>query len=104
MIGLGKWKLNISIPFLKADPVLTISDNNGQYEFSVDVQGFGVTPAINLVKVTEENGNTLRVKAEIPMLNIPDVEGALTFEGMFCKGEVMVPMLGKVSATGERVG
>lgn len=104
MIGLGKWKLNVSVPFLKADPILTISDKNGQYEFTVDAQGFGITPAINLVDTREENGNTLRVKAQIPMLNLGDIEGTLTFEGMFCKGELNMPMMGKITVSGERVG
>lgn len=104
MIGLGKWKLNVSIPFLKADPILTIADKNGQYEFSIDASGFGITPAINLVSTKEENGNTLRVKAQIPMLNLGNVEGTLTFEGMFCTGELTIPMMGKISVKGERVG
>jgi len=104
MIGLGKWKLNVSVPFLKSDPILIITDKNGQYEFTIDAQGFGITPAINLVNVKEENANTLRITAQIPMLNLGNLEGALTFEGMFCTGEITIPMLGRVSIKGERVG
>lgn len=104
MIGLGKWKLDVSVPFLKADPILTIGEKNGKYEFTIDAQGFGITPALNLVDVREEDGNTLRIKAQVPMLNIGDLSGTLTFEGMFCKGEIEVPVMGKIAVKGERVG
>lgn len=104
MIGLGKWKMDVNIPFLKVEPILTIAEKDGKYEFSVDAQGFGITPQVNLTEVTEENGNTLRIKAQVPMLNVGDVSGVLTFEGTFCKGEAEVPMLGKMTVKGERVG
>ncbi len=104
MIGLGKWKLNVAVPFLKADPILTIAEKNGKYEFTIDAQGFGITPALNLVDVREENANTLRVKAQVPMLNIGDLSGVLTFEGAFCSGDIEVPMMGKIAVKGERVG
>ena len=104
MIGLGKWKMDVSIPFLKADPILTIGEKDGKYEFTVDAQGFGITPSLNLTDVREENGNTLRIKAQIPMLNVGEASGVLTFEGTFCRGELEVPMMGKIAVKGERVG
>ncbi len=103
MIGLGKWSLDISVPFLKVQPILTIADKNGKYEFSVDASGFGVTPELNLISTIEE-GNTLRVKGTIPMLNLGDLEGTITFEGMYCTGEMTVPMLGKITVKGVKVG
>ena len=103
MIGLGKWQLDVSVPMLKVQPILTISDNNGKYEFTVDASGFGITPAINLVNTVEE-GNTLKVRAQVPMLNLCDVEGKISFEGVHCTGEVNVPMIGKITIRGVRVG
>ena len=104
MIGLGKWKLSVAIPMLKADPILTISDKDGNYEFTVDVQGFGITPALNLINVEEENGDTLRVKAQIPMLNLGQISALIRFSGAYCTGEAEIPMLGKITVKGERVG
>lgn len=103
MIGLGKWSLDIQIPFLKVQPVLTISDNNGQYGFTIDSNGFGMTPAINLVSVKEEE-NILVVKHQIPMISAGDLEARLTFEGSYLRGEMEIPMLGKVTFKGVKVG
>lgn len=104
MIGIGKWKLNVTVPFIKGDPILTIADNEGKYEFTVDSQGFGITPALHLVEAREENSNTLRIKAQVPMLNVGDISGTLTFEGMYVKGEMEIPLIGKIAIKGERIG
>lgn len=103
MIGLGKWSIDVQLPFLKVQPVLTISDNNGAYGFTIDSNGFGITPAVNLVSVAEE-GNLLVVKHQIPMLSTGDIEARLTFEGSYCRGEMDIPMMGKISFKGVKVG
>lgn len=103
MIGLGKWSLDIQLPFLKVQPVLTISDNDGKYGFTIDSNGFGLTPAINLVSVSESE-NSLIVKHQIPMLSAGDLEARLTFEGSYLRGEMEIPMVGKVTFKGVKVG
>ena len=103
MIGLGKWSLDIQLPFLKVQPVLTISDNDGKYGFTIDSNGFGLTPAINLVSVSESE-NSLIVKHQIPMLSAGDLEAKLTFEGSYLRGEMEVPMVGKITFKGVKVG
>ncbi len=103
MIGLGKWNLDVQLPFLKMQPVLTIEDKNGGYSFTIDSNGFGMTPAINLISVTEE-GNTLIVKHMIPMLSAGEIDARLTFEGLNCRGELELPMVGKVTFKGVKVG
>ena len=62
-----------------------------------------IRTAINLVNTVEE-GNTLKIRAQVPMLNLGDLEGMITFEGVHCTGEVNVPMLGKITVKGVRVG
>lgn len=103
MIGLGKWSLDIQLPFLKVQPVLTISDNDGKYGFTIDSNGFGLTPAINLVSVSESE-NSLIVKHQIPMLSAGDLEAKLTFEGSYLRGEMEIPMVGKITFKGVKVG
>lgn len=103
MIGLGKWSLDIQLPFLKVQPVLTISDNDGKYGFTIDSNGFGLTPAINLVSVSESE-NSLIVKHQIPMLSAGDLEARLTFEGSYLRGEMEIPMVGKITFKGVKVG
>ena len=103
MIGLGKWSLDIQLPFLKVQPVLTISDNDGKYGFTIDSNGFGLTPAINLVSVSESE-NSLIVKHQIPMLSAGDLDARLTFEGRYLRGETEIPMVGKVTFKGVKVG
>ena len=103
MIGLGKWNLDVSIPLVKVNPILTISNNNGNYDFTIDLGGFGASPAVNLLTVTEQ-GNTLFIKHTIPMLNSGELDASLTFEGMYCKGVLEIPMLGKITVKGVKVG
>ncbi len=103
MIGLGKWSLDIQLPFLKVQPVLIISDNDGKYGFTIDSNGFGLTPAINLISVSE-NQNSLIVKHQIPMLSTGDLEARLTFEGSYLRGEMQIPMVGKITFKGVKVG
>ena len=91
------------MPYLKVQPVLTISDNDGKYGFTIDSNGFGLTPAINLVSVSESE-NSLIVKHQIPMLSAGDLEAKLTFEGSYLRGEMEVPMVGKITFKGVKVG
>lgn len=103
MLGIGRWSLDIAIPLVKVNPMLIIEDNNGEYNFSVDIGGFGASPAVNLISC-EEEGNTLHIKHTIPMLTNGTVEASLTFDGMYCKGVLEIPMLGKITVNGVKVG
>ncbi|NLL63876.1 MAG: hypothetical protein GX241_06580 [Ruminococcaceae bacterium] len=103
MVGLGKWKLDVSLPLLRVQPVLTIEDKNGQYAFTVDASGFGISPEIHLLEAKEDE-NSLVIKAQLPMLNTGDVEARLNFDEVTCIGEVNVPMFGKVTVKGVKVG
>lgn len=103
MIGLGKWSLDVQLPFVKVQPVLTISDNSGEYSFTIDSNGFGLTPAINLVSVSESE-NSLVVKHQIPVVTTGDLEAKLTFEGSYLRGEMELPMVGKITFKGVKVG
>lgn len=104
MIGVGKWSLDVAIPFVKVSPVLTIGYENNEYTFTVDVSGFGASPAVNLIAVEEIQPNKLKITHTIPMLTNGVLEAEITFEGMYCKGVLEIPMLGKVTVKGVKVG
>lgn len=103
MIGLGKWSLDVAVPMVKVNPMLIISEENGQYNFTIDIGGFGASPAVNLLECREE-GNTLYIRHEIPMMNSGALSAILTFDGVYCKGTVEIPMLGKVTVNGVKAG
>ena len=96
MIGLGKWKLDISIPLMKVNPVLTISEKDGKYNLFLDIGGFGVSPEAKLISC-KEDGNVLHIEQN-------SLNAAISFDGMYCKGEIEIPMFGKISVNGERIG
>ncbi len=104
MIGVGKWSLDVAVPFLKVSPVLTIGYENGEYNFNIDASGFGVAPAVNLISVEEVEPNILKITHTIPMLSNGTLEAELSFEGMYCKGVLEIPMLGKITVKGVKVG
>ncbi|MDD6807746.1 MAG: hypothetical protein PUD72_04775 [Oscillospiraceae bacterium] len=104
MIGIGKWSLDVAIPFLKVSPVLTIGNENNEYTFTIDVSGFGASPAVNLISVEEVMPNKLKVTHTIPMITNGALEAELVFDGMYCKGTLEIPMLGKVTVKGVKVG
>lgn len=103
MIGLGKWSLNVAVPLMKVSPILTISDNNGEYNFVIDIGGFGAAPSVNLISC-EEDGNTLHIKHTVPMITDGMLEATLSFEGMYLKGTLELPVLGTITVNGVKVG
>ena len=62
MIGIGKWEASINTMLFKGTGRVTIIDNNGKYDFKLEIVGENV-PEFIVTDVIEE-GNTLRAVAE----------------------------------------
>lgn len=103
MIGLGTWSFELNTPVFKGKLLLTISDNNGQYDFKPELPGYKGDMEYEVLSVKEE-GNTL--SGELTTSFIPvkkPVKLAMTFAGDRCAAVARVPILGKIKVQGNRV-
>lgn len=94
MIGLGKWACNVSSMFFSGEVKFIISDNEGNYDFAVDMPGIDI-PDFTLNKV-EEDGETLSVFAETSLLPGKEIEVVINFDGDTFDGFLKIPFLGKI--------
>lgn len=94
MIGIGTWKCHVDTMMFAGDIKFRVADNGGQYEPSVLMDG--PVPAYTIKSITEENGDTLHIVANVEMLKNRDIEITVTFNGDTCTGFVKVPFLGKI--------
>ena len=103
MIGLGTWSFELNTPVFKGKLLLTISDNNGQYDFKPELPGYKGDMEYEVLSVKEE-GNTL--SGELTTSFIPvkkPIKLAMTFAGDRCAAVARVPILGKIKVQGNRV-
>ncbi len=93
MLGLGKWHCSVDTMFFSGDVELTVKDNNGEYEFEIDLPGIDVPDY--QVKSVEEDGNTVKAVVHVPMIG-KDADLNVTFDGDTFNGFLKIPFLGKV--------
>jgi hypothetical protein len=74
MIGLGTWTGDIETSMISGNAIVEITDNNGEYNFSVTVPSLKKLPNFRVYNI-KENGNSLSGKAEI------DLVGKMVSEG-----------------------
>lgn len=94
MIGIGKWACNVDTMMFRGEGVLTIADNNGAYDFTVEAKGVKM-PQYSIGNITED-GNTLSAIVTTPMLPGKEVPIELTFDGDTFTGFAKIPLLGKI--------
>jgi hypothetical protein len=94
MIGLGTWEFSVDTMVFKGNALLTVGQQNGAYDISVDVRDMQ-TPEI-LISDVEENGNTLSGIATSPLLKGKEIPFSMTFEGDTANGSLRVPFLGRI--------
>lgn len=101
MIGIGKWESSINTMFFRGTGRVTISDNNGQYGFKLEIIGENV-PKFTVSDVVED-GNTLRAVAESDMFKGKKIPITATFDGDTVVGTVKLPLLGNIKLLGHKV-
>ena len=101
MIGLGIWETQINTMFFRGTGRVTISDNNGEYDFRLEVIGENV-PEFTVSDVTE-NGNTLSAVAQSDMFKGKKIPVTATFNGDKVIGTAKLPFLGNIKVRGHRV-
>lgn len=94
MIGLGTWSCNVDTMFYKGEVTIKIFDNNGEYDFELDIPDMDI-PEITVKDVTED-GNTLTAVANVSLLKDKDIPISLTFENDVLNGFLKVPFIGKI--------
>ena len=102
MVGIGTWRFELNTPVFKGTLKLTISFENGQYDFKPELPGYKGPLEYEVLSVKEE-GRTL--SGELTTSFIPGnrpVKLAMTFEGDRCAAIAKVPLLGKVRVNGVR--
>lgn len=105
MTGIGRWICNVNTVFFSGDVKFEISDNDGEYGFSIDIPGIKA-PGIN-IKDVEEDDEEITVTAETSLLPGKDVVLFLEFDDDddTCEGYVKVPMVGKIKLrNGKKIG
>ncbi|HOA34164.1 MAG: hypothetical protein GXY95_05085 [Clostridiales bacterium] len=104
MIGLGKWKARVDHMFFKGDVILEIKDNNGEYDFDIDLNADMELPDFRFYDIVED-GNTLKGKGEVSLLPGKEIEAFLEFDGDKMSGYLKAPLVGKIKIKdGVKVG
>ena len=102
MLGLGIWEVPVNSMFFKGTAKITISDNNGKYDFKFEVPGFDV-PKMDISNL-KVNGNTLSADATCDMLKGKMLHTEVTFSETTCSGILKGPMGVKIKLNGTKVG
>lgn len=104
MIGLGKWTGDIDTSYIKGSAIVDISDNNGEYDFSVTVPSMEKLPSFKVYDIVED-GNCLSGKAEIQLMGKMNVDISVVINGDTFTGYIKVPFLGKIEIkNGRKIG
>ena len=101
MIGLGIWEASINTMLFRGTGRVTISDNNGEYDFKLEIVGENA-PEFKISEVTE-SGNTLSAVAECDMFKGKKIPVSATFEGDTVTGTATLPFVGNIKIKGHRV-
>lgn len=104
MIGLGKWTGEIETSLISGSAIVEISDNNGEYDFSVTVPSLKKLPKFKVYDI-KEDGNRLSGKAEIELMGKMNVNISVEINGDAFTGYLQVPVLGKIEIkNGKKIG
>lgn len=101
MIGLGTWEAPINTMIFKGTGRMTISDNNGEYDFKFEIVGEQL-PEIKVSNIVE-NGNTLTAIGECDLLKGTQVPVTITFDGDTFSGVIKAPFIGKLKLNGKKI-
>ncbi len=100
MIGLGIWEIPVNSMFYKGMAEITVSEQNGEYDFSFKAEGFNV-PEMDITNVVVKN-STLSADATCNMLKGKKIHVDVTFNGDTCTGVVKGPLGVKIKINGKR--
>lgn len=104
MIGLGKWTGEIQTSMISGNAIVEITDNNGEYDFSVTVPSLKKLPNFRVYDI-KEDGNQLSGKAEIDLMGKMIVDVCVEINGDTFTGYIKVPFLGKIEIkNGKKIG
>ena len=95
MIGLGRWTGTIETSMISGSAVVEITDNNGEYAFTVETKSIKTIPNFTVYDIIE-SGNTLSGKADIEIMGKVSVQIFVEFTSdTTFKGYIKVPFFGK---------
>ena len=104
VIGLGKWTGDIETSVISGNAIVEITDNNGEYDFSVTVPSLKKLPNFRVYDI-KENGNQLSGKAEIDLMGKMKVDVCVEIHGDTFTGYIKVPFFGKIEIkSGRKIG
>ena len=105
MIGLGKWTGTIETSMISGSAIVEITDNNGEYAFSVETDSIKTIPNFTVYDIVE-SGNTLSGKADIEIMGKVSVQIFVEFTSdTTFKGYIKVPFFGKFEIkNGKKIG
>ena len=104
MIGLGKWTGDIDTSLLSGSATVEISDNNGEYDFSITVPSLKKLPNFRVFDI-KEDGNQLSGKAEVDLMGKMIVDVCVEIDGDTFTGFFKVPFIGKIEIkNGRKIG
>lgn len=104
MIGIGKWEATINVMFQKFTGAVEVIDNNGQYDFKIDLPGKLSALRIKYYDIKEVGSNTLTGKGEIEQFPGQVVEVSATFNGDKMEGYAVMKGVKVKFKNGHRIG
>ena len=99
MIGLGKWKGNVSSKVFKGEIFFSISDNNGEDDIDIQMPEKFSKVKISFSDIKEEGAATLTGKAQVSILPGKELKGEFVFSGDTVEGVMKLPPLINIKIT-----
>ena len=102
MVGLGKWKINVSTRFYSGEALLIIGEKDGEYDVYAELPG-GKRP-FRFSKL-QAQGSTITGVAQHSLLQGSMIPFSATFEDGTASGFLDVPTVGMIKfSNAEKVG
>ena len=103
MIGIGTWEATISVMFQKYTGRVEVIDNNGEYDFKIDLPDKLKKLKIRYYDIKEIGTDTLTGKGEIAQMPGKTIEVTATFKGDKMEGSAKMGGIKIVFKNGHRI-
>lgn len=106
MIGIGKWKAELSSKYVNGEVSFTIADKDGEYDIDINLpeqfKGF----KLKILNVNEVGDNVLTGQAKVTVLvKTIDIDASFTFGDDTVEGLLSFGKLGSVKViNGQKIG
>lgn len=105
MIGLGKWKANLSSLYVKGEVEFTIADKDGEYDIDIKMPEKFKGATLLISEIREVGTNKLCGKGRISVFPSKEIDAEFTFTDTTVEGVLSLGKVGSVKVKdGVKIG